>query len=422
MRNHTILVKLYRISKMLWAISLLLLVAACTIQPLQTPEAPQQAPSLATQEATAGKREGMETPQHAIPYNFYGQSTEGRQIQISLDGFDISDSGEQLTLYWRAVARPTADYTAVVRLISASGQVEAELEQVPDPELPTTQWQPDYKAADLYLFDLKELPHGAYLLQVGLYDPATGEKMNTDPGYWEGVTLALLTVNESTSVQMIGPDCQRNERQFRCRDAVMGAEFAYPTAWGAIESTLRPGGYEGTLYHYLFNPEPDFHPMAGGLSQDFSEGRGGAYTDFRGFEEGNPQQLCANQEAIYCDLIADNVLIFITDAPIRFLCEPGPAMMAEPLMAVAINLGKTRPIQGFIFLSDLLSREQVQQLHNIAGFDGSIAVNCDAATQNRYNDMMQQIMGEIQAGTSDIQSQQNFQAMLDLANSIAIDP
>ena len=111
-----------------------------------------------------------------------------------------------------------------------------------------------------------------------------GERLHSR--HWNGATLALLTIGDSTAVIPVGPNCQESAEQVQCRDEILGIEFAYPLPWGSIEAELRPGGYSGTIYTYHFNPTGDLYPYAGGLSADFSEGRGGWYTDFRGYGTG----------------------------------------------------------------------------------------------------------------------------------------
>lgn len=161
--------------------------------------------------------------------------------------------------------------------------------------------------------------------------------------------------------------------------------------------------------------------MAGGISEDFSEGRGGWYTDFRGFSTSGVGQVCDDYMATYCQQVKPNVLLMLTAPPVRFVCEPGPGTMSTaPKVAVAIDLPKSRPVHGIIFLSDFLSEEQLAQLYEIVGFNGIIGADCSAENQAAYTELMQQHIDEILNGTSDAESQHNYRAMLALAGSINV--
>jgi hypothetical protein len=89
--------------------------------------------------------------------------------------------GETLdvTLYWRADAEFSQDYTAFVQLIGPDGQLTGQMDQTPGGgQFPTTGWAPGENLTDTYAIPLAaEAPPGDYQLAIGLYNPATGQRL-----------------------------------------------------------------------------------------------------------------------------------------------------------------------------------------------------------------------------------------------------
>lgn len=78
-----------------------------------------------------------------------------------------------ITLYWRALRTPPADYHVSVRLVDAAGHVATQRDEAA-PVLglaPTSSWIAGQVTADYYELDLRALPVGAYDLAVVLYEP-----------------------------------------------------------------------------------------------------------------------------------------------------------------------------------------------------------------------------------------------------------
>jgi 4-amino-4-deoxy-L-arabinose transferase-like glycosyltransferase len=98
-----------------------------------------------------------------------------------------------LRLAWRADATPTADYTVFVHLLDEDGQIVAQHDRAPESGFyPTSQWDVGETVADIYALTLPEtLATGNYRLMVGLYDPATGQRLLTADGQ-DAVELAAL--------------------------------------------------------------------------------------------------------------------------------------------------------------------------------------------------------------------------------------
>jgi hypothetical protein len=95
--------------------------------------------------------------------------------QIRLDGYSLA--GGVLTLCWSALAAPAGDYTVFVHILDASGQPLDGADGPPvNGQYPTSAWFPGETVADHRPINV---PPGAFL-EVGLYLPATGERLPLD--------------------------------------------------------------------------------------------------------------------------------------------------------------------------------------------------------------------------------------------------
>ncbi len=122
------------------------------------------------------RRFDMPTMQATVAANF-GDRTE-------LLGYDMSALAEgnaalEVVLYWRALSEMDVSYTAFVHLLDGTGQVVSQVDQVPGSgAFPTTGWLPGEVIADKFVVALPEGESPAALqLEVGIYDPATGERL-----------------------------------------------------------------------------------------------------------------------------------------------------------------------------------------------------------------------------------------------------
>jgi hypothetical protein len=89
-----------------------------------------------------------------------------------------------LTLHWQALASADRAYTVFVHLLDEAGNVKGYGDSEPGSgAYPTTGWLPGEYLADLHTVTIAPdaLP-GAYRIAVGLYDPATGERLKTPDG------------------------------------------------------------------------------------------------------------------------------------------------------------------------------------------------------------------------------------------------
>jgi 4-amino-4-deoxy-L-arabinose transferase-like glycosyltransferase len=84
-----------------------------------------------------------------------------------------------LTLYWSARSRPSTDYTVFVHLLDSKGRVVAQSDAPPENGgYPTTIWDAGDTVVDAHELSLDQgLPKGNYSLEIGLYQPGTGQRL-----------------------------------------------------------------------------------------------------------------------------------------------------------------------------------------------------------------------------------------------------
>ena len=99
---------------------------------------------------------------------------------IRLNGFDLEGENPlNLALYWQATAAISADYTVFSQLLGPDGQVWAQWDNPPQAgRYPTSAWVADERVIDRYRLTLTEgAPAGEYRLVVGMYEPASGNRL-----------------------------------------------------------------------------------------------------------------------------------------------------------------------------------------------------------------------------------------------------
>jgi 4-amino-4-deoxy-L-arabinose transferase-like glycosyltransferase len=85
----------------------------------------------------------------------------------------------QVTLYWSARSRPSTDYTVFVHLLDSAGHIAAQADAPPESGgYPTSVWDAGETIADPHELALPgNLSPGSYTLEIGLYQPATGQRL-----------------------------------------------------------------------------------------------------------------------------------------------------------------------------------------------------------------------------------------------------
>lgn len=104
---------------------------------------------------------------------------------IRLLGYDLQDRdvspGEvlRLTLYWQAVGEMDISYSVFTHLLDPDSKVRTQKDSIPgDGSLPTTGWIEGEVITDEYdLVVDADAPPGEYVLEFGMYDPATGQRL-----------------------------------------------------------------------------------------------------------------------------------------------------------------------------------------------------------------------------------------------------
>jgi mannosyltransferase len=134
---------------------------------------------------------------------------------ITLQGYTAGDpaiaAGDvlPLTLFWRAERPILADYKVFVHLLDPRGFVVAQRDSEPvGGSRPTSGWKPNETLADPYgLFIPLGTPPLAYSIEVGLYDPKTGERLRNPSGD-DHLLLGTVSVRPSIALRAI-PGMQR---------------------------------------------------------------------------------------------------------------------------------------------------------------------------------------------------------------------
>lgn len=84
----------------------------------------------------------------------------------------------QAALVWQADNETTTSYRVFVHLVDENGQIVAQSDGEPAAwTRPTTGWLPGEIVLDVHTISLENVPPGSYQLNIGLYDPETGDRL-----------------------------------------------------------------------------------------------------------------------------------------------------------------------------------------------------------------------------------------------------
>jgi uncharacterized membrane protein len=100
-------------------------------------------------------------------------------------GYDLSSQGIRpgdtlrFTLYWQALEEMPVSYTVFTHLLDKEGQIWGQMDSVPlRGEAPTTSWVTGEIISDQYDIVVDpEAPPGNYVIEIGVYDPSTGQRL-----------------------------------------------------------------------------------------------------------------------------------------------------------------------------------------------------------------------------------------------------
>lgn len=100
---------------------------------------------------------------------------------VSLVGYTVAELHAPLVFVWRAESTFLSSYRVFVHLVDEAGQIIAQSDGEPASwTRPTTGWVPGEYILDTHTLRLPEdMPAGELVLRVGLYDPATGQRLQT---------------------------------------------------------------------------------------------------------------------------------------------------------------------------------------------------------------------------------------------------
>ena len=104
----------------------------------------------------------------------------GRQVLLLGYGIDDTTDGRLgLTLYWWAKQPVPQNWTVFTHLLDKDGVVRAQHDSIPNEgRSPTAKWQVDQLVIDHHAIPLRQdLPAGDYTIELGFYQPTTGERM-----------------------------------------------------------------------------------------------------------------------------------------------------------------------------------------------------------------------------------------------------
>ena len=112
---------------------------------------------------------------------------------IALDGYTLAPTADGLvvTLFWRAIDPPQADYTTFVHVVDAAGEIVAQADAQPlNGRYPTSIWSPGEAIVDERI--LAGVVQGEYEVYVGWYRWDTLERLPVRSGDVESPDGRLL--------------------------------------------------------------------------------------------------------------------------------------------------------------------------------------------------------------------------------------
>jgi hypothetical protein len=115
---------------------------------------------------------------------------------IKLSGYDAQIVAENihLTLYWESAGITNVDYTTFVHIRDQTGQVIAQKDNPPaEGAYPTSLWDTGEVIRDKFMVPLPGYPAAKqYELLVGMYNPATGERLPLTNSVGDAISLTIF--------------------------------------------------------------------------------------------------------------------------------------------------------------------------------------------------------------------------------------
>lgn len=223
--------------------------------------------------------------------------------------------------------------------------------------------------------------------------------------------------------------CHLGEAFTKCYDLVLGIEFEYPNEWGNLTGSFRramalngmgewvPSGF---AYDYWFH---GMNIISGGRSRKFGEDRGGVLMDFSGFPPPYGEDFICNQWPFYrpneiCNKIKPNVFLVISLTNSMDFCANEFGRDIEALAFVALEIPDNDLINGFIFGTNILGADVIEEVRQDFPQRQQPELICDDATRQAFNQRMEQIAEEIINMTVTGETLHNLELLNHLAESI----
>lgn len=206
--------------------------------------------------------------------------------------------------------------------------------------------------------------------------------------------------------------CTSQTEVVECYDALLDLHFTYPEFMGFIsETTLRRGGIAGYTYVYLLE-----NGYAGGLSNDFSEGRGGMITDHWGFGGRTAGEFCASKERGICREVKPGVVYWIEVSPAEWLCDTDSMtpFAVTPLVILELDLPTHSLLAGFGFTAPLIPPDTTPAWEVRRGNSEL----CDLVHQAIFDAQIAQLLRDVMAGSAEPEIQARYDGLLRLAESL----
>lgn len=110
--------------------------------------------------------------------------SEVELVDWSVEAVPDAQGQIAVRLYWRAVAAPSADYTAFVHVVDADGNIVAQHDGIPaGGDYPTRWWLPGQVVEDVHILGQDSpIPAGGYMIRAGLYRTDTHEPLLAEDG------------------------------------------------------------------------------------------------------------------------------------------------------------------------------------------------------------------------------------------------
>ncbi|MGQ9628250.1 MAG: glycosyltransferase family 39 protein [Anaerolineae bacterium] len=120
--------------------------------------------------------------------------------KVEFLGYDLAESQIKpghtlsLTLYWRALSKMETSYKVFTHLLDGKSKIWGQKDSIPgDGQLPTTGWVPGEVIVDRYEIEVSpDAPPGEYVLEVGMYDERTGERLAVAGGQGGSILLGKV--------------------------------------------------------------------------------------------------------------------------------------------------------------------------------------------------------------------------------------